>query len=332
MKKTLLIPVIAAALAAVGLAAYLGLQGHAGPIRRPPSQETVALTPARVARGRYLSEHVLICWGCHTTRDWSRFGGPITGIRGTGGEDCLTRDHGFPGTVCPPNVTPDRETGIGAWTDGEVLRALREGVGRDGRALFNEMPYWSFRNLADDDARAVVAYVRTLPPARNVLPKTELDPSLQRVMDRLARPVEAPVPAPDPADHLRYGEYLTNLAGCRFCHSDNGDDLEALPGRAFAGGQEFVERWGTVYSANLTPDETGLKKVTKAEFIGRFRAFANPATTAAPLPDPTKNTVMPWIEYSGMTGADLGAIYDFLRTVRPIANRVVKYPAHPKHR
>ena len=82
---------------------------------------------------------------------------------------------GLPGAVTAPNITPDRETGIGAWTDGEKIRAIREGISRDGRVLFPMMPYPNFRMMSDEDVYAIVAYMNTLPAVRNPLPVTKID-------------------------------------------------------------------------------------------------------------------------------------------------------------
>ena len=71
---------------------------------------------------------------------------------------------GFPGTLVASNITPDPDTGLGKWTDGEIIRAIREGVDRDGNALFPIMPYSHFRNMSEEDAQAIVAYLRSLPP------------------------------------------------------------------------------------------------------------------------------------------------------------------------
>ncbi|HXO20959.1 MAG TPA: cytochrome C [Thermoanaerobaculia bacterium] len=296
------------------------------PAMRPAPTITVERTAQQVARGQYLSEHVLTCWGCHNARDWTRWGGPISGPRGEGGTDCLLRKNGFGGTVCPSNVTPDPETGIGTWTDGEIVRALREGVDRDGRALFPFMPFYSFRRMSDEDTYAVVAYLRALPAVRHRLPTVEFDFKQTLENNKMPRPVDGPVPAIDPADHVRYGQYLAQLTGCEFCHSPAGPDMLPLAGKLYSGGVEFFETWGVVRTANITPHETGIKGVTRAEFISRFKAFANIPAVAVKPPDPSRNTIMPWLEFSGMTEEDLGDIYDFLQTVPPIDHRVEKYP------
>ena len=83
---------------------------------------------------------------------------------------------------------------------------------------------------------------------------------------------------------------------------------------------------GTVNSANITPDETGIMTWTREGFIQRFKALDNPAAKSTPLGENQINTPMPWTYYSTMKAEDLGAIYDYLRTVPPVENTVVKYP------
>jgi len=75
--------------------------------------------------------------------------------------------NGLPGTVTAPNVTPDYESGIGGWTDGEKIRAIREGIDKHGRALFPMMPYKSYASMSDEDVESLVAYLNTLPPMKN---------------------------------------------------------------------------------------------------------------------------------------------------------------------
>jgi len=82
--------------------------------------------------------------------------------------------HGFPGTVVAPNITPDRETGIGNFTDDQLSRAIREGISHDGQTLFPMMPYVRFRQMSDEDLASVVVYIRTLAPIRNALPRTDI--------------------------------------------------------------------------------------------------------------------------------------------------------------
>jgi hypothetical protein len=232
VKKLRIILGILLPLAAAGLAVWVRTYW---PDMRPAPVISVARTPAQIARGRYLAEHVTGCLGCHSHRDWSRFGGPVAGPLEAGG-DCLGKEYGLPGTVCTPNLTPDR------------------------------------------------------------------------------------------AERLSYGRYLTIVAGCRFCHTPTDTHGRPIPGRDFAGGQEFRGPWGTQRTPNLTPHRTGLAATGRDDFVGRFKAFES-ADVAVPAEQRGRNTVMPWLEYAGMTREDLAAIYDYLRTLPPIANRVEVYPA-----
>jgi hypothetical protein len=100
----------------------------------------VEMTPERVARGEYLFKVAADCGGCHSERDWSKFSAPV--VQGGEGKGFVfPPELALPGTVVAPNLTPDPETGLGAWSDGEKIRAIREGISRDGRALFPMMPY-----------------------------------------------------------------------------------------------------------------------------------------------------------------------------------------------
>src|SRR5215207_8741457 len=119
------------ALAAIGVS-YLTLRK---PAQRPASAVKFEATPERVARGQYLVNHVTICFDCHSERT-TAYGLPFKpGREGVGGFVWDQR-IGFPGTLAASNITPDPETGLGQWSDGEIVRALREGVDREGKALF----------------------------------------------------------------------------------------------------------------------------------------------------------------------------------------------------
>lgn len=321
MKKRLLSLLGLLVLLLAGGAAFLALKR---PAQRPPSTERVEATPERLARGAYLTNHVMTCTHCHSEPQPDRFGiPPKPGKRGAGGL-CLTEASGFPGTVCTKNITSDPKTGIGAWTDGEVLRAIREGVDRHGNAIFNMMPYERYRQMADEDARAVLVYLRTLAPVVNAPPPSKLNPPVNVIVKFLPKPVEGPVAAPDRKDPVAYGRYLVAMASCEECHTPVNERHEPLPGKAFSGGQEFRFPWGgVVRTSNLTPHATGLGGRSKEAFIAQFRAFASLEARDLPV-DPKENTVMPWLEYAGMTDEDLGAIYDYLRTVPPLENAVVK--------
>jgi mono/diheme cytochrome c family protein len=306
-----------------GVLAFLSLRS---PDMRPASPEAIERTPERVARGAYLVNHVADCLGCHSDHDATRFGFPIKpGTEGQGGFP-FDAKFGVPGVVCAQNITPDPETGKGNWTDGEILRALREGVSRDGHALFPMMPYAAYSAMSDEDAKSVVAYLRTLKPVRHETPPRQIDFPVNLFIKFAPKPLPGAVAAPDDAkDHLGYGAYLTRLAGCGDCHTAHDEHGQLVPGRDFAGGWTMKGPWGTVVTANITPHpSTFVGRATKEQFVARFKAFASPEA-AVPV-SPGRNTVMPWLGFAGMTEQDLGAIYDYLKTRPAIANEVVTFP------
>src|SRR5687768_13086742 len=119
-------------------------------------------TPERLARGKYLNDHVVGCTTCHTQRDWTKYSGPVKAeLLGAGGESFAL---GPAGVLYSKNITP---AAIGSWTDGELLRAVTEGVAQDGTPLFPLMPYPHYGVMAEDDVQAVLAYTRSLKPIEN---------------------------------------------------------------------------------------------------------------------------------------------------------------------
>jgi mono/diheme cytochrome c family protein len=304
-----------AAIAAIGVS-YLSLRK---PAQRAASTVKVEPTPERVARGKYLVNHVSICFDCHSERIPTAYGLPFKpGREGVGGfiwDNNMT----FPGVLAASNITPDPETGLGSWTDGEIVRAMREGVDREGKALFPIMPYGHLRHMSDEDAYSIVAYLRTLKPQRYERPEKKLDVPLNFIETFIPEPLEAPVAPPSKEE---YGKYLTEVAMCAECHTPRDDKDQPVPGMEFAGGWKMHAPNFTVTTANITPHpSTWMGKATKEEFIGRFRSLAALAASS-PEAKSGKNTLMPWISYSGMSDEDLGAIYDYLKRVKPIEKEV----------
>jgi hypothetical protein len=307
------------ALVAVGAVFVLTFSAKA----RPATTEAIERTPARVQRGKYLVDGVLGCMDCHAQRDFTRFGGPVVGPPGAG-QDCYGPEFKMPGTVCVPNITPDPETGIGAWSDDEILRSIREGVDRDGNALFM-MPYTQYRALSDEDARSVVAYLRELPAVKRQLPPTQIKFPVSFFIKMGPKPLEGPVPEPARDNPVAYGQYLAKVGVCQFCHTPIDKKHLPIPGQEFAGGHEFYGPWGALRSSNLTPHATGMGDRDEKAFVGMFKAFAGPESDL-PVVTPEKNTVMPWLSRARMTEADLGAIHAYLKTVPVRDNAVEKRP------
>jgi hypothetical protein len=322
LKVVGVVVLVVVALVAIGVS-YLAVRK---PAQRPAAAEKIEATPERVARGKYLVHNVSICLDCHSERTYAYALPFKPGREGVGGF-VWDQKIGFPGTLAAANLTPDPETGLGKWTDGEILRAMREGVDREGNALFPIMPYGHYRSMSDEDAKSIVAYLRTLKPLRYERPEKSLDVPLNFIETFIPKPVEAPVAAPDRSDTIAYGKYLTTIAACGECHTPKDDQGNALPGKELAGGFEMHTPQFRVVTSNITPHPTTfMGRATKEEFIGRFRAFSGYTHETAPQAPKGKNTLMPWIAYSGMTDEDLGAVYAYLRTVPPVENRINPFP------
>lgn len=302
---------------------------------QPAADVQASNDPAVIERGRYLAENVVLCSDCHSERDWQYYGGPRkepTGI----GRECITEDTPAQGvitteddsigvvssdtrigTLCIPNITPHPTAGLGEWTDGEIIRAMREGVDNEGQGLFPIMPYFIFRNIADSDAEAIVAYIRSLQPIDKKRPEKDITFPINLLMQFWPQPVTEPVPLPDRSDSVAYGEYLAEIARCKFCHTPRTrfgrgmiDELK------FSGGVPFHINKLLLYSNNLTPDpETGIGSWSREKFIAFFKQHLEKRI----VPD-DENTLMNWNAYAGMTEEDIGAIYDYLQTVPAIDN------------
>jgi mono/diheme cytochrome c family protein len=317
--KILGILVIVVIAAGVGFSIYMN---KAFPKVDAPPNMKVEITPERVERGKYLANHVMVCIDCHSTRDWSKFSGPVVpGTEGKGGEE-FDEDMGFPGTFYSRNITPE---GIGQWTDGEFFRAITTGVDKNGEPFFPVMPYPYYGKLDKEDIEAVMAYIRTLAPIKNEIPDSSPKFPMSIIMRTIPQNPEF-TKRPDTSDIAAYGKYVVTAAGCIECHSQSvkGKHIE---GMEFAGGFEFKFPTGEIVrSANITPDnENGIGKWTKDMFIAKFKQFDNLDARKVPVKQGDFNTVMPWTMYAGMTTQDLSAIYTYLRTLKPNSNKVVKF-------
>jgi mono/diheme cytochrome c family protein len=282
-------------------------------------------TPDLVKRGEYLANHVTVCIDCHSSRDWSRFSGPpVAGTFGKGG-DKFDHSVGFPGTFYARNITSDKETGIGSWTDGEIYRAITAGVSKDGEPLFPVMPYKSYGQMNQEDLYAIISYVRTLAPIKHKVPASEPDFPMNLIMRTIPASM-AMAPKQALSDSVALGKYLVTIAACAECHTpqDKGAPVE---GKFLAGGFEFKSPNGAVVrSANLTPDkQTGIGNWTEDAFVNRFKMYTDPAMTSAKLNQDDFNSIMPWSMYGGMEEGDLRAIYKYLRTLKPNPNKVEKF-------
>ena len=281
----------------------------------------VNATAENVERGRYLANHVTVCMDCHSTRAWDRFSGPpIPGTLGKGGE-VFDQKMGFPGSFSSPNITPFN---LSDWSDAEIYRAITSGEGRDGRALFPVMPYFAYGTLDTEDILSIIAYIRTIPDIHNTPPLS--NPAFPMNMIVRIFPVAAhPVQRPSESDSVKYGEYLVRASGCIECHTEaeHGQIVKAL---SFSGGREFIMPNGVLTSPNITPDmETGIGKMSREDFIKRFKGYDPENYKAPKLGLKDMQTIMPWIMYAGMEVKDLAAIYAYLHSLPPRTNVVVRW-------
>jgi len=309
------------ALVVLAAGAGFGYLMFAFPNVPPPAVVTLEPTPERLARGKYLSDHVTGCTDCHSERDWTKFSGPIKPDRiGVGGQEF---GLGSAGALYAKNITP---AAIGGWTDGELQRAVTAGVSKDGTPLFPLMPYPHFGALAADDMHAILVYVRSWQAIENQVPPRTLNFPMNLIV-RTIPAAASPQPRPSADDQVAYGRYMTRAALCADCHTPMDDRGQPVPGRDFAGGNEFLETGYRVRSANITPDaDTGIGSWTEQQFIDRFKSFETaPAATLSDA-ERRQNTPMPWTAYAGMTREDLAAIYAFLRTQAPVTSRIAKFP------
>ena len=205
-----------------------------------------------------------------------------------------------------------------------MYRAITSGVSKDGSALFPVMPHPNYGKMATEDIYAIIAYLRTLPPIENSVPASRSDFPMNFIINTIPSKAE-PGKLPDPSNTIEYGKYLLNAAACGECHTKK-ENGKAVLGMEFAGGFEFPMAGGVVQSSNITPDtETGIGDWSKAAFVNRFKMYADTNYTPPHVGRSDFNTVMPWIMYASMQQDDLAAIYDYLQTIQPVKNNVVRF-------
>lgn len=298
-------------LLAVAITFTIGWRPFVGPRARPLTGRVVETTPERLARGRYLVVGDFGCLHCHSDHDWNAPGAPaIQAMLGAGEVFPL---EGLPGRIVPSNITPDLETGAGKWTDDQLARAIREGIGHDGRALFTLMPYDHFRTMSDEDLAAAIVFIRSLKPVRNPLPKTEIIFPVKYLIRSAPQPVTQPVPPPNVKEPVKRGEYLVRMADCATCHSPmvKGQTNYAL---AFGGGFRLKGPWGDVTGPNITQDPSGIPYYDEQLFLQVIRTGYVKARKL--------NPIMPWDDFRTLTDEDLKATFAYLHTLPPIKHRV----------
>jgi mono/diheme cytochrome c family protein len=223
------------------------------------AQSAPAADAALLERGRYLVEVAAACGVCHTTRGPD--GAPRAGMEQAGGR--VFAERGF--RAVAPNITPDPETGIGRWTDAQIADAIRNGRRPDGSLIGPPMPAESYRDIADRDLAAMVAYLRTIPPVRHAMTERS---TYSFPLTPHGPPV-ASVPDPPETDPVARGAYLAvNLAHCMDCHSAQLSEGRRDPARPGATGLVLEGPWGVVVARNISahPD-LGIGRWTDAQVL-----------------------------------------------------------------
>ena len=311
LKRFVLVVLALILLGIAALPLLVGIRPFIGPRARTVTDRRIEATPERLARGEYVVNNVTGCLYCHSELDWQSPGFPVR--PGTEGKGRSFADEGLP-WITAPNLTPDQETGIGTWSDDTLARAIREGVSHDGRALFPIMPYHQYKFMADEDLASVIAYLRTLKPVRATASPSAIPFPVNRLINSVPEPVEAPVMAPDRGNPAAYGEYLVRMGACRDCHTPADDQGQPVPGMDFAGGLNLTGPYGQVASANITQAPSGIPYYTEDLFIELMRTGR---VRSRKIHD-----AMPWSLYGKQTDEDLRAMFAFVKTIAAVPHRV----------
>jgi mono/diheme cytochrome c family protein len=275
-----------------------------------PEVELRATTnPELIERGRYLAYGPAHCAFCHNSPE---------------NQDALLAGEEPPmvggytiklpfADLTVPNLTPDAETGIGRYTDGQIARMMRHNVKPNGQVA---VPIMEFENMSDEDIIAVLSFLRAQPPVRNEVPERRMTPLGKTLTAFLFKPTgptgTPPRTAPAEAPTVERGEYVaTAVAGCAACHTKRNlrDGSYMVP--KFAGGFEMeseTDRNRIFMTPNLTPAANTGHIVSWSEdrFVARFRTAQGP-----------EGTPMPWIAYARMSDDDIRAVYRFLQVLEP---------------
>lgn len=278
--------------------------------RAPVTGLRASTDSAIIARGKYLAMGPAHCWTCHVQHpekvDLQK------GIPDMSGG--MQLDLPLMATLYTPNITPDKKTGIGRYSDEQLAQVIKYNVTPKGHAL---IPFMTYNTMSDEDIIAIMSYLRATKPIERAVPEHDIRMGGKLMMRFALKPIIAQenqkflVTKPDTT--AEYGKYLaysvTNCNGCHTQRSPTGDFSD----KAFAGGHKKEMQNGTFVTPNLTPDP-GTGRIygwSQQAFINRFRMKRT-------YPD----DFMPWEAFGQMSDNDLKAIYNFLHTLEPVSNKV----------
>jgi mono/diheme cytochrome c family protein len=270
-------------LAGVCVASLIGLVKFYTPAGTPAQDVTITGTPEQIQRGQHLADS--FCVSCHSA----------TGNLPMAGGVDMSKDFPLPlGSFVTVNLTPAGP--LKNWTDGEILRTLREGVDRNGQKLFF-MSNVNVRYMSDEDLQSIIAYLRNQPAVENPTQDPPDKPTLLAafmsgigLLPSGNPPVTATITAPPKAATVEYGEYLLSYQDCRGCH---GADLTG-------GTSPFIPKG---------PSLRVVKGWTLEQFISTLRNGVDPSGH-------NLSQVMPWRDLGKLDDEELGAIYKYLVTLQ----------------
>lgn len=261
---------------------------------------------ALLERGAYLAESITACGNCHTPKDPDT-GKPVEDMAYAG--SFMIKEAAF--TAYAPNITADVETGIGDWTDEEIMVAIRDGRRPDGSLVRPPMPSAFYQGMSDTDVRAIVAYLRTLNPVKNEVPESEyripLPPNYGPKVESVADVSKD--------DAVAYGKYVTHTLGhCTGCHTPRANGKLDFS-RTNIGGRVFDNIYGLGFvavSMNITPHPVAGIGAWSDEDIKR-------AITKGVSRNGRKLAkVMAFPYYDKISEDDLDAIVVYIRSLPPL--------------
>jgi mono/diheme cytochrome c family protein len=281
----------------------------------PLPQVRISTDPAVLAHGEYLVYGPAHCVQCHGSRDSLQKLAEGVKVPLSGG---LRFPLGPLGALYTKNLTPDPETGIGRYSDAHIARMMRWAVRPDGRATLE--PLMPFGNLSEDDLVAIISYLRAQPPVKNVAPPNEwttmgkVIKSFVSVMKPRSA-IHPPRTAPPQQVTTERGEYVARyMSNCVGCHTPRDPNTFAATGPDFSGGFEMqpeplpgVDHTIWFISPNITPAAGGglMKFPDRETFVARFQKGGRQHA----------GSPMPWEAFARMTIEDIGAVYEFLRSL-----------------
>ncbi|MBI5876201.1 MAG: cytochrome c [Chloroflexi bacterium] len=271
----------------LSVAGVKGMIQFYSPGGSPVPNIKVAGTPEQIARGQHLANS--LCVGCHSPNDEL----PLTGGRDIGADSPLPLGHFVSVNLTPAGPLKD-------WSDGEIMRGLREGIDKYGHPLA-VMSTNGVRYLSEDDKLAIIAYLRSQPPAGGQTPDPADDPNVLAAIllgagvIQLEQPATSAIVAPARAASVEYGKYVVDYEDCRTCHGKDltgGTDPTSPPGPSL----RVVQGW------------------TRDQFFATIRTGKDPGGHQL-------NDIMPWRLFSRLDDDELGAVYAYLKSLPPVATQ-----------